>query len=387
MAELPTGTVTFLFTDIEGSTKLLHELGDDYADVLAEHRSILRDAFAAHDGVEVDTQGDAFFVAFARATDAAAAAADSQRGLAEGPVRVRMGIHTGEPIRTDEGYVGDGRAPRGAHRGRRARRPGARLADLARPARRPRRAARPRRAPAEGPHAGRSGSSSSATGDFPPLKSLNRTNLPVTATALVGREQELTELRELLGNGTRLVTVTGAGGSGKTRLALQVAAELSDDFGDGVFFVPLAPVQDAELVAPMIEQAVGAARARRAARGARRCSCSTTWSTCSQAAGDVSALLADAPSLKLLVDEPRAAAGLRRARVRRSTRCRRTRRSSSSSSGRASVRRDVALDDAVAEICRRLDGLPLALELAASRVKVSRPAAPARAARAAACRS
>ena len=106
MAELPTGTVTFLFTDIEGSTKLLHELGDGYADVLAEHRRILRDAFAAHDGVEVDTQGDAFFVAFARATDAVDAAADSQRGLAEGPVRVRMGIHTGEPIRTDEGYVG-----------------------------------------------------------------------------------------------------------------------------------------------------------------------------------------------------------------------------------------------------------------------------------------
>jgi class 3 adenylate cyclase len=104
MAELPTGTVTFLFTDIEGSTKLLHELGDGYADVLVEHRHILRDAFVAHDGVEVDTQGDAFFVAFARATDAAAAAADAQRGLAEGRVRVRMGIH--EPIRTDEGYAG-----------------------------------------------------------------------------------------------------------------------------------------------------------------------------------------------------------------------------------------------------------------------------------------
>jgi class 3 adenylate cyclase len=101
MAKLPTGTVTFLFTDIEGSTKLLHELGDGYADVLAVHRRILRDAFAAHKGVEGDTQGDAFFVAFARATDAVAAAADSQRGLADGPVRVRvrMGIHTGEPVR------------------------------------------------------------------------------------------------------------------------------------------------------------------------------------------------------------------------------------------------------------------------------------------------
>ena len=92
MAELPTGTVTFLFIDIEGSTKLLHELGDGYAEVLAGHRRILREAFAAHDGVEVDTQGDAFFVAFARATDAVEAAADSQRGPAEGPVLVRMGL-------------------------------------------------------------------------------------------------------------------------------------------------------------------------------------------------------------------------------------------------------------------------------------------------------
>jgi hypothetical protein len=108
MGELPTGTVTFLFTDIEGSTMLLHELGDDYADVLAEHRRILREAFTAHDGVEVDTQGDAFFVAFARATDAAAAAADSQRSLAVGPVRVRMGIHTGsrsEPTRATRGWT------------------------------------------------------------------------------------------------------------------------------------------------------------------------------------------------------------------------------------------------------------------------------------------
>src|SRR5881398_2982723 len=105
MRELPSGTVTFLFTDIEGSTQLLHELGDAYAEALAEHRRVLREAFAAHGGVEVDTQGDAFFVAFARAADALAAAAGAQAGL-DGPVRVRMGIHTGEPLVTDEGYVG-----------------------------------------------------------------------------------------------------------------------------------------------------------------------------------------------------------------------------------------------------------------------------------------
>jgi class 3 adenylate cyclase len=103
--ELPSGTVTFLFTDIEGSTRLLHELGDAYADALAEHRRVLRDAFARHDGVEVDTQGDAFFVAFARAADALAAAREAQAAL-EGPIRVRMGVHTGEPLVTEEGYVG-----------------------------------------------------------------------------------------------------------------------------------------------------------------------------------------------------------------------------------------------------------------------------------------
>src|SRR6266516_1665788 len=106
MSELPTGTVTFLFTDIEGSTRLLHELGDDYADALAEHRRVLREAFERHAGVEVDTQGDAFFVAFGRATEALAAASEGQEALFTGPIRVRMGIHTGEPLATDEGYVG-----------------------------------------------------------------------------------------------------------------------------------------------------------------------------------------------------------------------------------------------------------------------------------------
>src|SRR3954447_23909645 len=105
MRELPSGTVTFLFTDVEGSTRLLVEHGDAYADLLAEHRRLLRDAFAAHGGVEVDTQGDAVFVAFARASDAAAAARDGQRALEPTPVRVRMGLHTGEPQVTEEGYV------------------------------------------------------------------------------------------------------------------------------------------------------------------------------------------------------------------------------------------------------------------------------------------
>ena len=104
--DLPTGVVTLLFTDVEGSTRLLHELGDDYGAALHEHRRRLRAAFADQEGVEVDTQGDAFFVAFARASDAVAAAMDSQRALADGQIRVRMGLHTGEPQLTEEGYVG-----------------------------------------------------------------------------------------------------------------------------------------------------------------------------------------------------------------------------------------------------------------------------------------
>src|SRR5262249_39710198 len=109
---LPSGTVTFVFTDIEGSTKLLQELGDEFADVSRDHRRIIREAFGEHDGTEIDTQGDSFFFSFRRARDAGAAAVDAQRAL-EGhawpqgkAVRVRMGLHTGEPTVGDEGYLG-----------------------------------------------------------------------------------------------------------------------------------------------------------------------------------------------------------------------------------------------------------------------------------------
>jgi len=105
--ELPTGTVTLLFTDIAGSTLLLEELGEHYAEALAEHRRLLRATFERHDGIEVDTQGDAFFVAFETASDALKATVEAQAALAaQGPIRVRMGIHTGEPARTEDGYVG-----------------------------------------------------------------------------------------------------------------------------------------------------------------------------------------------------------------------------------------------------------------------------------------
>jgi class 3 adenylate cyclase len=118
----PDGVVTLLFTDVEGSTRLLQELGDDYTEALYEHRRRLRAAFAENEGVEVDTQGDAFFVAFARASDAVAAAAGGQRALAGGPIRVRMGLHTGEPRLTNEGYVGLDVHKGARYRCRRARR-------------------------------------------------------------------------------------------------------------------------------------------------------------------------------------------------------------------------------------------------------------------------
>ena len=106
MTALPQGTVTFLFTDVEGSTRLLQEHGARYAGLLAEHRRVLRAAFTRHGGVEVDTQGDAFFVAFGKSADALAAAADARDELERGPIRVRMGLHTGEPLVSEEGYVG-----------------------------------------------------------------------------------------------------------------------------------------------------------------------------------------------------------------------------------------------------------------------------------------
>ena len=133
MRQLPSGVVTFLFTDIEGSTRLLHELGDGYADVLADHRRLLRNAFTSHGGVEVDTQGDSFFVAFADAPPAVAAAADAQIALVRyawpdgAAVRVRMGLHTGEPLVAEDHYVRRRRPSRGADRGGGARRSGARL--------------------------------------------------------------------------------------------------------------------------------------------------------------------------------------------------------------------------------------------------------------------
>jgi predicted ATPase/class 3 adenylate cyclase len=257
---LPTGVVTLLFTDVEGSTKLLHELGDVYAEALHEHRRLLREAFTAHEGVEVDTQGDAFFVAFGRASDAIAAAADAQRALSGGPIRVRMGLHTGEPRLTEEGYVG-----LDVHKGARIAAVGYggqvllsqatrslvdigvrdlgphRLKDLTVPE-------RIFQLEIDGLPA-----------DFPPLKTLEAgmRNLPAPRTSFVGRSTELASIDRMLDEpDCRMVTLVGPGGVGKTRLALEAAARRIDRYQHGVHFVPLIGVPAPDLLAPAVAESL-----------------------------------------------------------------------------------------------------------------------------------
>ncbi len=362
MAELPTGTVTFLFTDIEGSTKLLRELGDRYADALAEHRAVLRAAFERHEGVEVDTQGDAFFVAFQRASDAIAAAQAAQREL---ELPVRMGIHTGEPAVTAEGYVGIDvhRAARicsAAHGGQvvvsQTTRDLAeiplrdlgehRLKDLGQPVR--------LYQPSEE--------------EFPPLRSLNQTNLPAQPSPLVGRERELSELQPLVRE-SRLVTLTGPGGSGKTRLALQTAAELVESFDGGVFWVPLAAISDPELVEPTIAQTIGAQDGLIEYVGdGEMLLLLDNLEQLLEVAPELAELLERCPNLHLLVTSR---APLRIAGEQEySTEPLPEDDAVTLFRERAAVAEPV---EAVAEICRRLDRLPLAIELAAARTRLLPP--------------
>ena len=372
MGELPVGTVTFLFTDVEGSTRLLHEQGDRYAGLLADHRRTLREAFTTHDGVEVDTQGDAFFVAFARAADAVAAAEAARTALASGPMRVRIGIHTGEPIVTDEGYVGidvhrAARIAAAAHGGQIVLSESTRqlidgetavrdlgehrLKDLARAER----------------------LYQVGDADFPPLHTVDATNLPVALGPLVGREQELRELVALLSNGTRLLTLTGPGGTGKTRLALQVAAELVGTMEDGVFWVPLIGLSDPELLTSELAQTLGAPDDLVAfLRGRELLVLLDNFEHLLESAPQVGVVLGACARVRVLVTSraPLRIAGEQEFRVE------------PLDAGDAAtlfveraraVGRELTPDATVEQICRRLDGLPLAVELAAARTKLLAP--------------
>ncbi len=328
MREQPTGSVTLVFTDIEGSTRLLRELGAEaYREALGRHRRLVREAFVS--GYEVDEEGDAFFYAFPTVASAVAAVEEAMRALDGGPIRVRVGIHTGEPVLDPPKYVGLDvhRAARviaaanggqvllsestralldvgvvvrdlGEHR----------LKDLSGPQR----------------------LYQLGAGEFPPLKTLHQTNLPVAWTRLVGRERDLEQLLELLRReDVSVVTLTGAGGGGKTRLAMQTAAEATEDYADGVWFVGLAALTEVDLVEAAIAQTFGlregGGRTYRDVVGdyLRSRRLLLVLDNLEQLLPEVARVVADLAAefagVDFLVDQPRAAPHRRRARVRSTT--------------------------------------------------------------------
>ena len=271
MTQLPTGTVTFLFTDIEGSTRLAQSLGGEWPPVLERHNAILRQAVEAESGIVFGTEGDAIFAAFGSAQHAIAAAVAAQRVMAAEPwqggveVRVRMGLHSGDAQVAGDSYVGlevhrVARITNAGHGGQvlvsaTTRMLAAdalpdgvtfrdmgehRLKDLSRPE-------QLSMLVVEGLNA-----------SFPALRTLNvvPNNLPTQLTTFLGRERELRDAGALLRE-SRLLTLTGPGGTGKTRLSLQLAADNSDAYPDGVYFVPLGPLDEPGLVLPTIAQMLG----------------------------------------------------------------------------------------------------------------------------------
>jgi predicted ATPase/class 3 adenylate cyclase len=270
----PAGTQTFLFSDIEGSTRLLEALGSDaYTRVLERQAAIMRAAIEGHGGVEEGTEGDSFFVVFDSAVEAVKAAVEAQRRLAAEPwppgveVNVRMGLHAGEASMSAAGLVGldvnrAARIAAAAHGGQVVvseavrtlvtpeLRGGISLRGLGSHRLKDLREPQPLcQVVADGLRM-----------EFPPLRSLDArpNNLPTQLTSFVGRERELREAGELLER-SRLVTLTGPGGTGKTRLSLQVAANAADRYPDGVFFVPLETVREPGLVASRIASTIGLA--------------------------------------------------------------------------------------------------------------------------------
>ena len=412
MPGLPTGTVTFLFTDIEGSTTLLQRLGDGrYVEVLAEHQRLLRDAFAEGHGQEIDTQGDAFLVAFSRARDALGTAVAAQRALARHvwpdgtSLRVRMGLHTGEPLNRDIGYVGIDlhRAARIAAAGHgsqillsdathglvaRDLPEGVSLRDLG----------EHRLKDLAHQHRLFQVVAPELPADFPPIRSLDvlPNNLPRQLTSFIGREKEIAEVKRLLST-AYLITLTGSGGAGKTRLALQVAADVVEGYPDGVWLAEFAPVADPGLVPKTVASVLNvpeqpgrgmaetladalrpkavllvldncehllAACANLAALLLRKCPALRILATSQEGLGVPGETLWRTPSLSVpdagSLPPPEDLAPYEAVRL--------------------FVERAMAIipefaiahenASAVAQICQRLDGIPLAIELAAARVKV-----------------
>src|SRR5215212_9886333 len=415
MTDLPTGTVTFLFTDIEGSTGLLQALGDGYAAVLDEHAAILRRAIADHGGVEVSTHGDAFFAVFTSPTAAVRAAVAAQRALAAHdwspapPLRVRMGVHTGEGTLGGDDYVGidvhrAARIADAAHGGQvilsdatrglvqNTLSDGASLRDL-------------------GVHHLRGIADperlhqlvvEDLASDFPTPRTLDTrpNNLPVQLTSFVGREQEIAEVRRLL-DGTRLLTLSGPGGSGKSRLALQVAAALLSDFRDGAFFADLSSVTDPAPVPSVVARAVGVPQVlgrsaleavKQHLRDKQLLLVADNFEQVAEAAPMLEELLSAAPALKVMVTS-RVVLSLRGEQeylvpsldMPNPGRLPDVHALGRFEAVRLFTERALAVQPgfrlteenapAVVEIIARLDGRPLAIELAATRTKVLTPQA------------
>jgi predicted ATPase/class 3 adenylate cyclase len=414
-ADLPTGTVTFLFSDIEGSTRILDRLGPGYQEVLETHQRLLREAFRSRGGVEVSTEGDSFFVVFRIPSQAVAAAVEAQRALAAhrwpegGHVRPRMGLHTGEGTLGGDNYVGVDlhRAARIAAAGHGGQivlsdstralvaptlPEGVTLRDL-------------------GQHRLKDLPQPEHLFDlvveglpdaFPPLRSTDArpNNLPVQLTSFVGRRRELDEIAAAVRDG-RLVTLTGPGGTGKTRLALQTAARLLPELQDGAFFVALAPITEPSLVMPTIGQALGLPETSSQTpldavlehlRDKELLLVLDNFEQILGAASEVGQLLTTTERVRVLATsrEPLGLSGEREypvpplglpdpARLPPLDGLSQYEAVALFVERATAVKPDFQVTNenapAVAEICARLDGLPLAIELAAARVKILTPQA------------
>jgi predicted ATPase/class 3 adenylate cyclase/Tfp pilus assembly protein PilF len=415
MRELPEGTVTILFTDIEGSTRLLLQSSDGFTALLEAHRELLRRAFQRHGGIEVDTQGDAFLVVFRRAPQALLAAAEAQQRLADHPwpentsVRVRMGIHTGAPVRTQEGYAG-----LALHQGARIMSAGhggqvlfsQATADLVRGDLPTGMVVRDlgvhRLKDLPEPEHLYQLEIDGLPREFPSLRTLGDrgNNLPTPATRLIGREELVQRVVGFLRrDDIRLATLTGPGGCGKSRLAIQAASELLPDCPDGVSWVALASISTPGLVVSAIASALGVREGHGESLEAslakylgtrRRLLLLDNFEQILGAAPLITNLLAVCPGLKVLVTS-RAALRLTGEQeilvpplelpdLARDEPLERLLHSPAvtlfverarSANPDFSVTVDAARD--VARICTQLDGLPLGIELAAARTKLLSP--------------